>query len=512
MKHAGLLVVVSAFTMCLAAGCGGGDADANTRPLLCHVGGTMRPVMEKLAALYQQETGRQVEINSAGSGELLINIQTQGKGDLYVCHDPFGEMLMDKDLGRQLWTMAVVTPTIVVPKGNPKNIRSVKDLAREGLKLAMTDPNHSTTGYIVPVIFDKAGVRAQIEANIVKRTRGGGSAANLVGVGDVDAAIVWNAVAHLRADKLDAVPINAPYAAIPGVDAVTSATGKVYDLGRIKVTIATLKCSKLPGPAADFAEFTLKHRALFADEFGFTAAPDSMVRSKLSLYCGAGIRPAMEDAVKAFEAKTGNKVEASYQGSGTLISTIKLKQEGDLYMPGDVGYLDTLAADGSVEDRRSVAWFVPVILVAKGNPKGISGLADLAKPGVKLGLGNPEACQVGRLCEQLWKKNGIDPAAIKSNTVYSSMTVNELGLKVQTNSVDAAIVWDAVANVFKKDVDVVPIAPEKNILSHVAIGLLKYSTNKTLATQFMDFLAGEEGKAIFQQHGYNVTKPAGVGG
>jgi molybdate transport system substrate-binding protein len=510
MKHAGFLVI-ALLALCAATGCGDGGADANGQPLLCHVGGTMRPVMEKLATLYEQETGRKVEINSAGSGELMINIQTQKNGDLYVCHDPFGRMLMEKGLGRQLWTMAVITPVIVVPEGNPKNIGSVKDLARSGLKLAMTDPNHSTTGHIIPVIFDKAGVRKQIEANIVKRSRGGSQAANWVSVGDVDAAIVWNAVAYLRDEKLDAVPIDAPYAAIPGVDAITSATGKVYDIGQIKVTIATLKCSKQAEAAADFADFVVARRATFTDEFGFSPAPASLVAGKLSLHCGAGLRPAMEEAVKAFEAQTGSKVEASYQGSGTLITSIKLKQEGDLYMPGDVGYLDMLAADGSVEDRRSVAWFVPVIIVAKGNPKSIASLADLAKPGVKLGLGNPEACQVGRLCEQLWKKNSIDPAAIKANTSYSSMTVNELGVKVQTNSVDAAIVWDAVASLFAKDVDVVAIAPERNILSHVAIGLLKYSNNKPLATRFMDFLAGPEGKEIFKRHNYNVDKPAGVG-
>ena len=124
----------------------------------------------------------------------------------------------------------------------------------------------------------------------------------------------------------------------------------------------------------------------------------------------------------------------------------------------------------------------------------------------------PEACQVGRLCEQLWKKNDIDVAAIKNNTAYSSMTVNELGLKVQTNSVDAAIVWDAVAGLFARDVDVVAIPPGQNILSHVAIGLLKYSTNKPLAERFMDFLAADEGREIFKRHGYNVDKPAGVGG
>jgi molybdate transport system substrate-binding protein len=84
------------------------------------------------------------------------------------------------------------------------------------------------------------------------------------------------------------------------------------------------------------------------------------------------------------------------------------------------------------------------------------------------------------------------------------MTVNELGVKVQTGSVDAAIVWDAVAVEFAKDVDIVPIPPAQNIYSQAAIGLLKYSRNKPLAKQFMDWLAGPQGQAIFKRHRYTV--------
>jgi molybdate transport system substrate-binding protein len=497
----------------LSAGCGKNESGKSQagKPLHCYVGGTMLLAMQKIAKLYEAQTGQKVEMDSADSGELMIRIQTQEAGDLYVCHDPFLDMLMAKGLGRQSWTMSALTPVIVVPKGNPKAVKSVKDLARPGLKLALTDADFSTMGHVLPSVFDKAGLRKQIEANVVKRARGGGQTANWVIIGEVDAAIVWDAVAFLRKDKLDSVAIEPQYMPIPGIDAVTSATNKVYDIGLIKVTIASLKCSKQPDAAAKFAEFAVANRSVFVDDFGFSPVPDSPAAGTLSLQCGAGLRPAMEDAVKAFEKQTGAKIEASYQGSGTLISAIRLKQQGDLYAPGDVGYLDMLATDGSVEDRRTIAWFVPVIIVQKGNPGKIVSLADLTAPGIRLGMGNPAACQVGRLCEQLWKKNNIDPNVIKDRTVYSSMTVNELGVKVQTDSVDAAIVWDAVAVEFAKDVDIVPIPPARNIYSQVAVGLLKYSRNKPLARQFMDWLAGPRGREIFKRHQYTIDPPAGAG-
>ena len=43
--------------------------------MTCHVGGTMRPVMHKLAEVYKAKSGQEVVINSAGSGELLATIE-----------------------------------------------------------------------------------------------------------------------------------------------------------------------------------------------------------------------------------------------------------------------------------------------------------------------------------------------------------------------------------------------------------------------------------------------------
>ena len=501
-------------SICLAAataglvGCGeGGDESAGKQPLLCYVGGTMRPVMEKLVKDYEQQTGVKVQIDSAGSGELLDRIAAQKRGDLYVCHDPFQERLRRGGLSVRGWTLAVVTPTIVVQKGNRKKIRSVKDLAATGLKLAMTHPTHSTTGWIVPRVFDKAGLRKQIEANIVKRTRGGGSAANLVAMDDVDAAIVWDAVAHLRRDKLDAVPIEPQYRPIPGIDVVTSPTARSYDIGRIKVTMDVLTCSKQPEAATKFAEFVVSKQNVFAEEFGFTPAPAGAAGQFLYIHCGAGIRYAMEDAAAAFERKTGAKLTVGYAGGGTLITTIKLKEQGDLYMPGDVFYVEQLEKEGAVVSKKLITYFVPVIIVPKGNPKKVKTLADLVRPGMRLGVGNPKACQIGRMTRRIFARNQIDLAAVRERTIFSSVTVNELGVKVRTDAIDAAIVWDAVAANFARDVEVVKIPLQQNLISRVAIGILKFSRDRPLAERFVSFLAGEEGKAIFAGHGYTVEEP-----
>lgn len=233
----------------------------------------MRPPLEELAGLYEEETGERILIDYGDSGELLIRIRVARRGDLYVCHDPFANALMKQKLGAQVWTVASLQPVIVVPKGNPKRILGLRDLAREGIRLGLTDERYSTLGHLCPVMFDRVGLRDQIEKNVVTRQRMGGQIANMVEIGSLDAGMAWDAVVHARLDKLDAVPIEPEYRLRPGVDAVSTATFGHVDQSYIRVTIAVLSCSRRQRAARNFAEFVASERgqAVF-DRHGFSGA------------------------------------------------------------------------------------------------------------------------------------------------------------------------------------------------------------------------------------------------
>ena len=239
--------------------------------VVCHVGGTMRPVFEKLAEVYEDEAGVKVEINSAGSGELLANIELLAEGDLYISHDPFLDIIMEKELAVDGWTLGEIYPVIIVQKGNPKNIRTLNDFTRDDIQLALTDYRLSTLGRLLPTIFAKAGMNLEQltrQKNIIVH-RSGSYVGNLVVMKNADAALVWAAVAALRRDTLDSIPIpeNLP---TPHVDAVTSATGKSYILTPVRVTICSLKCSAQPEAAAEFMQFVTSGRVKnILEEYGF---------------------------------------------------------------------------------------------------------------------------------------------------------------------------------------------------------------------------------------------------
>jgi molybdate transport system substrate-binding protein len=252
----------------LCSGCGGGDG------VVCYVSGAMLPVMEHLAEAYREKTGQPVELDYADAGGLLIKIKQKEAGDLYVCYDPFAGALERDDLAHRVWTVACLTPMLAVAKGNPRKITGLASLAQPGIRLALTHATYSTLGHINPVMFEKTGLAKKIGANQVKETRTGDGAAREIIAGNADAAVVWNAVIAARGGQLDAVDIEPQFRAAP-VDAITSATFGVVDISRVKVSIATLKCSRKVEAATKFAEFVASEegRKAFAS-FGFSPSPD----------------------------------------------------------------------------------------------------------------------------------------------------------------------------------------------------------------------------------------------
>jgi molybdate transport system substrate-binding protein len=96
---------------------------------------------------------------------------------------------------------------------------------------------------------------------------------------------------------------------------------------------------------------------------------------------------------------------------------------------------------------------------------------------------------------------------VERNLAFQSMTVNELGIQIQTGSLDAVIVWDAVAHQYLDHGELVPIPPEQNVISTVPVGVLAFSRHKSLAKLFAEFAVSDLGRSIFRRHHYRVDSP-----
>jgi molybdate transport system substrate-binding protein len=266
MKQAGIFIGI----LCLFFGC----PKKETPSLLCYVGSYMLPPMEEIAKRYKQKTGTKVLFDVGSGGALAVKIEQTQKGDLYLYHDPYPEVLVTKGLANKTYLVASLTPAIVVPKGNPKNIKGLHDLTQPGLRVGLALKPYSNVAFMNEIILTKAGLKAEIEKNVVTRAKGD-ELALAVAMGSLDAAITWNARIALYPDKLESIELPPKFLPQPGVDTVTSATYGIFDLGFTGVRIATLKTSKQPTLAASFAKFAASSvgREIFS-KYGFSGVDE----------------------------------------------------------------------------------------------------------------------------------------------------------------------------------------------------------------------------------------------
>ncbi len=218
---------------------------------------------------------------------------------------------------------------------------------------------------------------------------------------------------------------------------------------------------------------------------------------------GAGLKPALDPLAEKFTAKTGIKVDYSYLCSAMVLTNMQLTRTGDIMVPGSQHYMD-LAIEKGVIDPDSVAvagYMIPVIGVQKGNPYNITCIEDLTKPGLKIGVGEPEALAVGRLTEKMLKELGLYDAIMK-NVVLTAGSASKLVLPLAMKNLDAEINWMATCQAFAGKVDIIKIDPNKLKYSVAPIGMTTYSKEKEAAMAYLDFIKSPEAQDIFGKFGF----------
>jgi len=226
-------------------------------------------------------------------------------------------------------------------------------------------------------------------------------------------------------------------------------------------------------------------------------------RSRLTVHCAAGLRTPIERIVADYREQFGVEIEIHYGGSGTLLSGLKIHSTGDLYLAGDVSYVEKARREGLVAEMIPVARLAPVLVVRKSNPKGVRGLADLTRADVRVALANDVAAAVGKLSKRLLEDRGLW-SSVEPNVRVFKPTVHEVATDVRLGTVDVGIVWDAIV-AQHKDLESVAIldAPEMAI----TLGVLTNSTDSVASLRFARFVAGEgAGLEVFRRCGYRAER------
>ena len=231
--------------------------------------------------------------------------------------------------------------------------------------------------------------------------------------------------------------------------------------------------------------------------------PFSKDKPEIRAFCGAASKPVLEEITEIFEEKTGIRVVLYFSGSGTALSQMKLSGKGDLYIPASPDYMAKAAAEGIIDriTTRIIAYLIPALLVREGNPKNIEKLEDLARPGIRVAIGNPDSVVIGQYTVEILEKNGLTES-IGKNIVTFTESATKLASLIPLNTVDAVILW-RVFGISNTDNHLVLLAPDHiPRISYIPAAVSTTSSNPRAAGAFIEFLVGEEGREVFNRWGY----------
>ena len=234
----------------------------------------------------------------------------------------------------------------------------------------------------------------------------------------------------------------------------------------------------------------------------------SVDSDSLLVFCGAANKPAMEEIARLFEEETGIKVEMLLGGSGSLLYQIEMSERGEVYIPGSPDYIIIGERKGLlVEDSdRFVAYLIPAIITPADNPAGIRSLNDLARPGLKVGMGNPETVCLGLYGIELLVENGLLSKVMK-NVVTMSGSCSRTANRAALSSVDAVIGWRVFHFWNQKRMRYIPISPEKiPRISYIPIAIPVHTRDIALSKRFIDFVLSPVGRSIYHKYGYITSR------
>jgi len=232
--------------------------------LLVFAGAASKPSTEEIARLFEQKTGTKVEVVFGGSGFVLSQMRLSKQGDVYFPgSSDFMEVAKKQgavfpETERQV---VYLVPCINVQKGNPKGIRSLKDLLTPGIRVAIANPENVCVGLYAAELIERQFRPTEKEAfrkNLLNYTESCEKTATAVSLKTVDAVIGWTVFQYWDPARIETIPLK---------------PDQILRVGYIPIAVSTF--TKDRSKAQAFIDYVLspEGKAVFA-KYHYYATPE----------------------------------------------------------------------------------------------------------------------------------------------------------------------------------------------------------------------------------------------
>jgi molybdate transport system substrate-binding protein len=225
-----------------------------------------------------------------------------------------------------------------------------------------------------------------------------------------------------------------------------------------------------------------------------TSSGGSSSSDEIKVFAAASLTAAFTRLGGDFTAANGTKVSFNFAGSQALATQIRQQAPADVFASADTTNMDKVK--DLVGTPQTFASNLLQIVVEKGNPKGVKGLADLARRDLKVVLAAPDV-PAGKYAAQALRRAGVtvQPVSQEDN-------VKAVVTKVSLGEADAGIVYVTDVAAGGDRVEGVAIPDDQNVAATYPIATVNASRSKDKAQAFMDLVVSDEGQQVLEGYGF----------
>ena len=231
------------------------------------------------------------------------------------------------------------------------------------------------------------------------------------------------------------------------------------------------------------------------------------------------------EAIVVNQSHGGSSKQARSVLDGLEADVVTMNQATDIDVLADRGQLLPANWATRLPNGAAPTTSVPVILVKKGNPKGLHDWADLARAGVSVVIPNPKTSGNGRYTYlAAWGsvlKSGGTPAQAREQVarMFANVPVFDGGGRAATTTFAQRGIGDALVT-FESEVDLIKgefgdnfdvVYPKVTILAENPVSVVdkvvdRKHTRKE-AEAYLQWLYSDEGQEIAARHGLRPRNP-----
>ncbi|MEG4073734.1 molybdate ABC transporter substrate-binding protein [Microcoleus sp. Pol14C2] len=241
----------------------------------------------------------------------------------------------------------------------------------------------------------------------------------------------------------------------------------------------------------------------------FPSIPPVIAQQQTSLTVSAAISlsQALQELKTVYQTRNPNvTITYNFGASGALAQQIQQGAPVDVFFSAATKQMNDLQQSNLlINDTRRNLLTNRLVLITPKNGLALSDVKQLTDARIKkIALGEPKSVPVGQYAREMLTKLGLWQQ-LQSKLVLGN-NVRQVLTFVESGNVDAGIVYTTDAKA--SDKVTLRLTAAENLHSPIVypLAVIRNSRNPAAAKAFVDFLAGDRAKIVFQKYGFGMVR------